>query len=141
MAKRHGDFLSPERKSFINVAARLVVAGLGAMGLLGVAPIAYQHAMGIETCPMLGPVPACYVVLLGYLLAAVSVFLRIGLRTPLFIAGWIPVFGLAVMASGLELLGNDVCPRGAYNIPTCFYSLALTTSLIAAFFFERFYRY
>ena len=116
------------------------MAGLGLIGLLGVTPIAYRHAIGIETCPMLGPVPACYVVLLGYSLAAVSVFLRIGVRTPLFIAGWIPVFGLAVMASGLELLGNDVCPRGAYNIPTCFYSLALTTSLIAAFLFERFYR-
>lgn len=116
------------------------MAGLGLIGLLGVTPIAYRHAIGIETCPMLGPVPACYVVLLGYSLAAVSVFLRIGVRTPLFIAGWIPVFGLAVMASGLEVLGNDVCPRGAYNIPTCYYSLALTTSLLAAFLFERFHR-
>jgi hypothetical protein len=140
LEKRFGGFLSQQRKSTVNVAARLVVAGLGLIGLLGVAPIAYRHVTGIETCPMLGPVPACNVVLLGYLLVAVSVFLRTGFRTPLFIAGWIPVFGLAVMASGLEVLGNDVCPRGAYNIPTCFYSLALTTSLIAAFLFERFYR-
>jgi hypothetical protein len=140
LAKRHGDILRQERKSTVNVAARFVVAGLALIGLLGVAPIAYQHATGIETCPMLGPVPACYVVLLGYSLVAVSVFLRIGVRTPLFIAGWIPVFGLAMLASGLEMLGNDVCPRGAYDIPTCFYSLALTTGLIAAFLFARFYR-
>lgn len=140
MAKRHGDILRQERKSTFNVAARFVVAGLALIGLLGVTPIAYRHATGIETCPMLGSVPACNVVLLGYLLAGVSVFLRIRVRTTLFLAGWFPVFGLAIMASGLEVLGTDVCPRGPYNIPTCYYSLALTTSLIAAFLFERFHR-
>ena len=110
------------------------------IGLLGVAPIAYRHAMGVETCPMLGPVPACYIVLLGYALAGASVFAEVRFRTTVFVTGWSPVFGLALMASGLEVLGNEVCPRGAFNIPTCFYSLALTTSLISAFFVERFYR-
>ncbi len=110
------------------------------IGLLGVAPIAYRNAMGVETCPMLGPVPACYVVLLGYVLTGTSVFVGVRFRTTVFVVGWISVFGLALMASGLEVLGNEVCPRGAFNIPTCFYSLALTTSLISAFFVERFYR-
>jgi len=120
--------------------ARFIVVGLAAIGLLGVAPIVCRHAMGVETCPMLGPVPACYVVLLGYMLTGASVFVGVRFRTTVFVAGWIPVFSLALMASGLEVLGNEVCPRGTSNIPTCFYSLALTISLISAFFVERFYR-
>ncbi len=116
------------------------MGGLGVIGLLGVAPIAYRHAMGVETCPMLGPVPACYIVLLGYALTVASVFAGVRFRTTVFVAGWTPVFGLALMASGFEVLGNEVCPRGTYSIPTCFYSLALTTSLISAIFVERLYR-
>ena len=91
-------------------------------------------------CPTLGPVAACYVVLLGYLLMGASVLFRVGLRTLLFIAGWLPVAGLALMATTFEALGNEICPKGAFNIPTCFYSLALAIGLIAALFVERFYR-
>ena len=116
------------------------MGSLGVIGLLGVAPIAYRHAIGVETCPMLGPVPACYIVLLGYVLTGASVFAGVRFRTTVCVVGWTPVFGLALMASGLEVLGNEVCPRDTNKIPTCFYSLALTTSLVSAFFVERFYR-
>ena len=124
----------------MNITARFVVGGLGVIGSFAAAPIAYRHATGTEMCPMLGPVPACYVVLLGYTVAGASVFLRARFRTPVFVAGWLPVFALALMASSLEVLGNEVCPKGGNNIPTCFFSLALATSLIAAFLVERFYR-
>jgi hypothetical protein len=124
----------------INIAARLIVAGLCTAGLFGVAAIAYRHATGTAPCPTLGLVPACYVVLLGYALAGASVFARVGIRTPLFATGWVPVFGLALMGSSMEVLGYGACPRSADDIPACFYSLALTTSLITAFFVERNYR-
>jgi hypothetical protein len=74
---------------------------------------------------------------MGYALTAASVFLRVGIRAPVFVTGWIPVFGLALLASGMEALGNEVCPKGAYGIPTCFYSLALTISLVAVFQVNR----
>ena len=137
MAKRYGDFLSRKNKSSVNITARLVVSGLCAIGLVGVVPIAFRHATGAAPCPTLGIVPACYVVLLGYVLIGASVFVGVGLRTPLFAAGWMPVFSLALMGSSMEVLGYEACPRSVDNIPTCFFSLALATSVIAAYVVER----
>ena len=121
------------------ITARLVVVGLCTVGLFGVVPIAFRQAMGTVPCPALGLVPACYVVLLGYALIGASVIIRIELRTPLFAAGWMPVFGLALMGSSMEMLGYEACPRNADSVPTCFFSLALTLGLIVAFFVERIY--
>lgn len=119
------------------ITARLVVIGLCTIGLFGVAPIAVQQATDTVLCPALGPVPACYVVLLGYALIGASVFVGVRFRFPLFAAGWIPVFGLALTGSSMEVFGYEACPRSADNIPTCFFSLALTIALIVAFFVER----
>jgi len=113
------------------------VVGLCTIGLFGVAPIAFRQATGTAPCPALGLVPACYVVLLGYALIGASAFVGVRLRTPLFAAGWMPVFGLALTGSSMEVLGYEACPRGADNIPTCFFSLALTIALIVAFLVER----
>ncbi len=77
--------------------------------------------------------PACYVVLLGYALIGASVFTGSSLRIPLFAAGWLPVFGLALLGSSMEVIGYEACPRSADNIPTCFFSLALATGVIVAF--------
>jgi len=103
-------------------------------------PIAIRHATGAAPCPTLALIPACYVVLLGYALIGTSVFVGSGLRTLLFAAGWIPVFGLALTGSSMEVLGLEACPRSAANVPTCFYSLALATSLMVIFLVERIYR-
>ena len=122
------------------MTARVVVAGFCVIGLFGIVPITYQHAMGTVSCPMLGPMPACYIVLLGYTLAGASVLIGVRFRTIAFAVGWMPVFVLALMASSLQVLGNEVCPRSVGNIPGCYLSLTLTTSLILVFFVERFYR-
>ena len=113
------------------------MGGLSAFGLFGVVPISIQHATGTVQCPTLGPVPACYVVLLGYALIGASVVVGVQFRTRVFAAGWIPVFGLALMGSSMEILGFEACPRSADNIPTCFYSLSFATILVATFFLQR----
>jgi len=110
------------------------------IGLFGIAPITYLHVTGIESCPMLGLMPACYVVFLGYTLAGSSMFVSARLRTALFAAGWLPVFGLALMGSSMQVLGNVQCPKSVGDIPGCFLSLILATSLIIGFLVERFYR-
>jgi hypothetical protein len=117
--------------------ARIVIAGFCAIGLYGVAPIVYRHATGIETCPTLGPVPACNVVLLGYTVMGVSVFAVSRIRTPLFLAGWIPVFGLALTGSSMEILGYQACPRSGNGIPACYFSLAFASGLMVLFIVER----
>jgi hypothetical protein len=140
LAKRYRDILTPERISIVNIAMRLVVAGLCGIGLFGAASITYEHAMGIESCPTLGPVPACYIVLSGYGLGGASMFVVVRLRTALFVAGWLPVFGLALVGSSMQVFGFVQCPKSASGIPGCFLSLTLATSLIVAFLVERYYR-
>jgi len=140
LAQRHGDFLSGERRTIVNIAARIVVSGFCAFGLYGIAPITYQHVMGIESCPTLGPIPACYVVTLAYSLTGASMFVVAKLRSALFVAGWMPVFGLAILGSSMQVLGNEACPKSVGDIPGCYLSLTLTTSLILVFLVERIYR-
>ncbi len=89
---------------------------------------------------MLGIVPACYVVTLAYLLTGASMLVAAGLRSALFLAGWIPIFGLALLGSSMQVLGNEACPKSVGDIPGCYLSLTLTTSLILVFLVERFYR-
>ncbi len=120
--------------------ARVVVAGFCVIGLFGIVPITIQHATGIESCPRLGIVPACYVVTLAYTLTGVSMLVGVRLRSALFVAGWMPVFGLALLGSSMQALGNEACPRSVGNIPGCYLSLTLTASLILAFLVERIYR-
>lgn len=113
------------------------MGGLSAFGLFGVVPISIQHVTGIELCPMLGFVPACYVVLLGYVLIGASTVAGVRFRTMLFVTGWLPVIGLALMGSSMEVLGYEACPRSADNVPTCFFSLAIAMTLVAAFLLQR----
>lgn len=132
--------MSRDYKSIVNTTARVVIAGFCTIGLYGVTPIVFRHATGVETCPTLGPVPACYVVLVGYTLMGVSVLAAIRIRTPLFATGWIPVFGLALTGSSMEILGYQACPRSGDDIPTCYLSLAFATGLMILLIVERIYR-
>jgi hypothetical protein len=122
------------------MAARVLVAGFCVIGLFGIVPITYQHATGIVSCPMLGFVPACYVVTLAYSLTGASMLVGAELRSALFLAGWIPIFGLALLGSSMQVLGNEACPKSVGDIPGCYLSLTLTTSLILVFLVERIYR-
>lgn len=114
-----------------------MILGLSAVGLIGVAPIAYRQIVGTASCPPLGFVPACYVVLLGYALIAVSLIAGERARTVIFVVGWVPVFILALFSSSLEFLGHEVCPRTASDIPKCFFSLAIGLGLAAAFAVDK----
>lgn len=120
--------------------ARLSLFFLAVVGVAGVAPIALEQFLSRATCPALGPLPACYVALAGYCLMAASVFVSTALGSALFVSGFVPVFGLALFGSSMELFGHDACPKSSGNVPLCFYSLALASSLAALFIIDRKYR-
>jgi hypothetical protein len=113
--------------------SRVAIFSLAAVGISGVAPIAFHQLIGEKACPSLGPAPACYVVLLGYGLIAVSALLVGRNRLLAFLVGWIPLFMLALTGSGLEVLGQQACPRSSDGIPACFMSFALL-ALLAMFY-------
>ena len=117
----------------MRLALRILIAALAAFGLVGAGAISLNHLNGAASCPQLGVLPICYVVLAGYAAILVSAFTA-RRRSLLFIAGWAPVLGFALVGAGAELALGDICPRDGAGMPQCFYSLALALGLGAAHF-------
>ncbi len=104
---------------------RFAIASLALFGLIAAAQLtAAQLATG-DACPDLGGVSACYLVFAAYALIFVSSAMTGRFRHVVFIASWLPVFGLALIASGFDLTAGPVCPRAFGVVPQCFVSLAL----------------
>lgn len=105
-----------------------LAAGTGAVaGVL----LSYQHFHTGQTCPLLGPLPACYLVFMGYALVAGSAFLKKPAASVAFWLGWTPITGLALAGTVLELVQGGVCPRTAGGIPQCYLSLLIAAALLA----------
>lgn len=118
---------------------RLLIAAVALAGVAGVLPIVSEQVRG-NSCPQIGDIPACVVVLAAYGLIAISTLLEAGPRTASFALGWVLLFGLAVIGTTLEIMGNDACPRTGFGIPTCFISLFMVLVLAGAFILGRGWR-
>ena len=89
---------------------------------------------------MLGPIPACIIVFLGYLCVVLAaLFIKKPFTKRLFYIGWTPVFLLALMGVLIEvgvmmgIIKDHICPIGAYGIPQCFFSLAMVLICLGLF--------
>lgn len=116
---------------------RAAIFMLAMVGVAGAAPIAYQQLVGVKSCPALGLLPACYVVLVGYGLIALSPALSERRRPWVFLCGWAPLFLLALMGSTLELLVQPTCPRSSVGVPACFLSMFLIGLIAVLYAVER----
>jgi len=101
----------------------ILIAGLGS---LAGARLSLHHLKLGEICPVIGPIPACYIVLLGYLCVLVAAIRpsKNGSKQ-LFYFGWTPVFMLAVAGVMLELTKGNICPKGLAGIPQCYISFVM----------------
>jgi hypothetical protein len=112
----------------VRVALLLLVC----LGLWSGAKLSISHYKSGEACPILGPVPACYIAFAGYLMMASAV-----LRLFLSAAPWSGVFwnglflagGLALLGSALELIKGDVCPKAMGWLPMCYVSLGFSVAI------------
>ena len=118
--------------------ARYALVLLALLGTSAGASLSIEHFQTGETCPMLGPIPACFIVFAGYGLISLNAILasKLDLKS-LFFLGWTPIFLLAAMGVSLEIFGQDVCPPGAFGIPQCFYSLAMALLCLGLFLILR----
>lgn len=118
--------------------SRVGLIVLSALGTIGGAQLSFSHLIHGEICPMIGPVPACNIVLVGYSLILLATMTQTHRTLVLFVAGWVPVSMLAITGVTLEILYGATCPPGPAGIPQCFISLAM--SMLSLIFFIMFLR-
>lgn len=117
---------------------RTAIVLLASIGVLGVGRISIIHWTGETSCPMIGSLPACYIILIGYSLIVLSMYPRLQKASVLFLIGWVPVVMLALTGVVGELTDVLQCPHLENGTPQCFLSaaLALTIGLPAWFLFK-----
>lgn len=108
-------------------ALRLLAGGLALYGAYVAFGISQVHLTGVERCPTIGPVPACYLVFAGYL---AMLFAMIRPINWLFLTGWIPVFLLAAAGVAGEIFSDaPVCPQTDGGIPKSYFSFGISLVL------------
>ena len=117
-------------------ALRLGIAVAVGFALFDLFPLIFDQLRGAQVCPMLGFLPACFLVAAGYIAMAVALLAPRKL-TNLFLLGWLPVLALALTGSTLEVMGRPTCPVSPSGTPLCFYSLAVASLLLPAFWISR----
>ena len=113
---------------------RLGLFGFSLYILSGVVPISIEQFKSCEVCPLIGPIPACYIVSFAYACMGVAALLWNKKLTWLFIVGIVPVIGLAASGTALELLGYPTCPRSDSGLPLCYISLAVGLTMALIFY-------
>ncbi len=108
------------------MTSRLLLAFLAMLGLIPAALLTGEHFLTGTACPLIGPLPACFLVFAGYCLIFYSAMTWGWTRHAAFLVGWLPVSILAILATILEIANGPVCPRAFGFLPQCFLSLLLS---------------
>jgi len=108
---------------------RIIIIILATIGFLGVGEISHAHWYHETSCPVIGSIPACYIILVGYGLIFFSIFVKPTLSLRLFIIGWVPVIILALLGVIGELTAAFSCPPSAVGIPKCYFSAAMSLAI------------
>lgn len=116
---------------------RLGIIWVASWVLAGLIPLILDELNGIDACPMLGPIPACYLVGFGYVAMAIATIISPRKLTVLFLLGWTPVFLLALSGSIMEILGHSTCPISPQGTPLCYFSLTVAALLLPVFLISR----
>lgn len=114
---------------------RLCLAGFSVYVLSGLIPISFAHWQTGVVCPMLGPLPACYLVSACYAAMGLAAVLWNKRLNGLFFAGAAPVILLALTGTSLELSGRPTCPRSETGLPLCYLSLIAGIMMLVVFLF------
>jgi len=114
---------------------RLCLVAFSAYVLSGIIPISVAQWQTGVGCPMLGPLPACYLVTLCYAAMGLAALLWNKRLSGLFFVGATPVILLALVGTGLELSGHPICPRSASGVPLCYMSLLVGVMMLLVFLY------
>ncbi len=120
------------------IVFRTAIVVLASIGVLGVGRISVIHWTGEAFCPMISSLPACYIILIAYILIVVSMYPGLQKAVGVFFVGWVPVITLGLAGVVGELTNILECPRLENGIPQCFISaaFALIIGLLAWHLFK-----
>ncbi len=108
---------------------------LALLGAFSIAPLSFSTLTGGPSCPSIYFVPACYIVLAGFIALLVFSFVK---HQAIFFLGWLPVASIALLASVGEYSRGGICPLSSSGVPLCYYSLGVSVFLLAIFLLWKF---
>jgi hypothetical protein len=108
-----------------NPALRIILYLISGLGAIFAAYLVIMESYNPGYCPQVVDIPACYPVLVCYILVFLSLFIykRIA-RYIIFYIGTLIGLAIAVWFSLGQVLGTRICPA-LFNIPLCYASLVL----------------
>ncbi len=102
-----------------------MILGIAAIALYRLFPVIFAEWQGTKPCPAVGPIPACYVVGIGFAVMSIAALLGPARWGWPFLIGWLPVFRLAFSGTAFEIAGRPTCPLTPSGTPMCYFSLAI----------------
>jgi len=108
-----------------------VIAGLLIFAIYGSFNLSRRDYRKKNVCPKVLGIPACYIVLLFFILTFLAHILKGPLSSIWWYYGFLAVpLLLALSGSLAELSGKKICPRTAGGTPMCFISLGFCSTLL-----------
>lgn len=98
------------------------------IGIIGSGLLVYDELTIENVCPKLLGVPACYLILVCFIVPFVVHFIK-GKSVIYYLFSGV-AFTIALFASILQFFGFADCPKTSSGMPMCYYSLLLFTSII-----------
>lgn len=98
--------------------------------LYGSGTLSLDNWNGINVCPKILSIPACYLVLTLFVAGTVSHIFSFKFNTSIFYISVGIIALIALWGTITELSGTEICPRTSNGIPMCYYSLALSSSIL-----------
>ncbi|MEP3296798.1 MAG: hypothetical protein ABJO27_10025 [Pseudoruegeria sp.] len=124
-------------KRYLSLILRLGLVAVSVIVLTGIVPISVAQMQSGDVCPIIGGIPACYIVTLCYAAIGLSAALWRKPNDRIFLAGVVPVIGLALIGTSAELWGTPTCPRSDTGCPLCYTSLFVGVAIAVTYFILR----
>ncbi len=99
------------------------------IGILGAGNLAYHEFLQEGTCPKLGIIPACYVILACFVFPFMVHLFNKGKIIYFLFTGF--ALSLATYATIGQLFGEIQCPKTEGGLPMCYISFVIFVSLVS----------
>ncbi|MCP4188039.1 MAG: hypothetical protein GY763_10610 [Gammaproteobacteria bacterium] len=124
-------------KESISFIVRAVILVVCCYYLYRLFPVLVRQIQGRNVCAVIGFLPTCYLLFIGYLAIGLSVTLNSRKSQWFFYPGWLVVFLLALFNSISQLLGGQVCANSLFSVYNCHVLLGISIILLLAYRYSR----